>query len=169
MASNHVPLKRGSQRKSTSRKVMPSLGPGRRVVGHVVTWRSHTAAVLATAPLAPATPGHFITRYMHPEGPWQRRAFLNNLILPRTSSRRHSGAHISMYVCTDWFCEQMPVDDDHNIWANVFAPIKAAPILSLSANNGIRCMELLVILRELGRRINTIEKKPIDQNFYPCK
>ena len=59
MAWNHVPLKRGSQRKSTSRKVMPSLGPGRRVVGHVVTWRSHTAAVLlATAPLAPATPGH---------------------------------------------------------------------------------------------------------------
>ena len=30
-------------------------------------------------------------------------------------------------------------------------------------------MELLVILRELGRRINTIEKKPIDRNFYPCK
>ena len=49
MAWNHVPLKRGSQRKSTSRKVMPSLGPGRRVVGHVVTWRSHTAAVLLAA------------------------------------------------------------------------------------------------------------------------
>ena len=59
MAWNHVPLKRGSQRKSTSRKILPSLGPGRRVVDHVVTWRSHTAAVLlATAPLAPATPGH---------------------------------------------------------------------------------------------------------------
>ena len=59
MAWNHVPLKRGSQRKSTSRKDLPSLGPGRRVVDHVVTWRSHTAAVLlATAPLAPATPGH---------------------------------------------------------------------------------------------------------------
>ena len=59
MAWNHVPLKRGSQRKSASRKVLPSLGPGRRVVDHVITWRSHTAAVLlATAPLAPATPGH---------------------------------------------------------------------------------------------------------------
>ena len=36
----------------------------------------------------------FATRYMRPEGPWQRRAFLNNLFLPRTiaSSRRHSGA-----------------------------------------------------------------------------
>ena len=63
MAWNHVPLKRGSQRKSTSRKVLPSLGPGRRVVDHVITWRSHTAAVLlATAPLAPATPGH-LKRY----------------------------------------------------------------------------------------------------------
>ena len=50
----------GSRRKSTSRKVFPSLGrPGRRVVDHIVTWQSHTAAVLlATAPLAPATPGH---------------------------------------------------------------------------------------------------------------
>ena len=32
----------------------------------------------------------FITRYMRPEGPWQWRAFLNNLFLPQTSSRRHS-------------------------------------------------------------------------------
>ena len=62
MAWNHVPLKRGSQRKSTSRKVLPSLGSGRRVVDHVITWRSHTAAVLlATAPLVPATPGHIET------------------------------------------------------------------------------------------------------------
>ena len=30
-------------------------------------------------------------------------------------------------------------------------------------------MELLVILRELGRCINMIEKKPIDRNFYPGK
>ena len=34
----------------------------------------------------------FMTRYMRPGGPWQRRAFLTNLFLPRTSSRRHSGA-----------------------------------------------------------------------------
>ena len=34
----------------------------------------------------------FITRKMRAEGPRQRRAFLNNLFLPRTSLRRHSGA-----------------------------------------------------------------------------
>ena len=34
----------------------------------------------------------FLTRYMRPEGPWQRRAFLNDLFLPRTSLRRHSEA-----------------------------------------------------------------------------
>ena len=57
MAWNHVPLKGGAG--ESPHRV--SLGrPERRVVDHVVTWRSHTAAVLlATAPLAPATPGHF--------------------------------------------------------------------------------------------------------------
>ena len=33
----------------------------------------------------------FLSRYMRPEGPWQWRAFLYNLFLPRTNSRCHSG------------------------------------------------------------------------------
>ena len=38
----------------------------------------------------------FITRYMRPEGPWQRRAFLNNLFLPR-ANRDCSGSFLVVW------------------------------------------------------------------------
>ena len=59
--------------------------------------------------------------------------------------------------------------DGRNIWANVFAPIKTTPVLSLSTNNWIRCLELLFVLQELGRRVNTIEKQPLPARASPTR